>query len=82
MKDCVMSFGHQTKKFSNLTQEKLQQMSAAVEASAAQKLREILGEDVALIKGGVYEKSLGKFHSIVAPQSVIDRLRDAGVLED
>lgn len=77
-----MSFSNQIEKFVKTTQDKLGHMSAAVETNAVRKLREILGEDVTLIKEGAYDKSLGKFHSIDAPQSVIDRLRDAGVLKD
>lgn len=77
-----MSFGNQLKKFAEMTTEQMRAASAEDEARAKQTLRDILGEDVLLIKDVTYDQSLGKFYAIDAPQSVIDRLRDAGVLKD
>ncbi len=77
-----MSFSDQIKRFADDTKAKLGDVVKQVEANAQKRLREVLGDDVSLIKSIRLDADVGKFHAIDAPQSVIDRLRAADLLKD
>lgn len=77
-----MGFGDQIKKFADDAKAKLDEQVKEVEANAKKRLHELLGDDVSLIKSIRLDADVGKFHAVDAPQSVIDRLRAAGLLKD
>ena len=77
-----MGFSDQIKQFVDGAKAKLDGQVKVIEENAKKRLHEILGDDVSLIKSIRLDADVGKFHSIDAPPSVIDRLRTAGLLKD
>lgn len=77
-----MSFSDQIKKFAEDSKAKMDDAVEQVRANAEGRLREILGDDVSLIKSIRLDADVGKFHAVDAPQSVIDQIRAAGLLRD
>lgn len=70
------------KSFAQTTLARGQKRSAEDIELAKQTLVRLLGDDISLIKDITYNQRLGKFHSIEAPETVIKKLRDAGLLKD
>lgn len=77
-----MAFGDQIKRFSENAKQQLEAQKKQVEQNAKQRLVEILGDDVALIKSIALDADIGKFYNIDAPHDVVDRLRIAGVVKE
>jgi hypothetical protein len=79
--DKIMGFSDDIKKFSNKTKENMQEKVKEVEINAEKILHDLLGEDISLIENISFDTDVGKFHNVVAPESVIDKLREAGLLK-
>ena len=77
-----MAFGDQIKHFTEKAKQQMEAQKKQVEQNAKQRLVEILGDDVALIKSIALDTDVGKFYNIDAPQEVVDRLRSAGVVKE
>lgn len=77
-----MAFGDQIKRFAENAKQQMEAQKKEVEQNAKQRLAEILGDDVALIKSITLDADVGKFYNIDAPQEVVDRLRSAGVVKE
>lgn len=77
-----MKFGDQIKNFAESAKEKIDAQVQDLEQRAKAKLHELLGDDVALVKSISLDADVGKFHLVDAPQSVVDRIRAAGLLKD
>jgi len=77
-----MAFGDQIKRFTENAKQQMEAQKKQVERNARQRLVEILGDDVALIKNIALDTDIGKFYNIDAPQEVVDRLRSAGVVKE
>ena len=76
-----MSFSGDIKTFTNATKAKLDEALAQVEKNAKARLVEILGDDVSLIKSIRLDADVGKFYEVDAPDSVVEKLRQAGLLK-
>lgn len=77
-----MGFGDQIRRFTDDAKAKLDAQVEVVRASAEKRLHELLGDDVSLISSIRLDADVGKFYAVDAPQSVIDRLRAAGLMKD
>lgn len=82
MRENKMAFGDQIKRFTENAKQQLEDQKKQVEQNAKQRLIEILGDDIALIKSIAMDADVGKFYDIDAPQAIIDRLRSAGVVKE
>ena len=51
-----------------------------VEKAAGEILNDILGDEVSLIESISFSKAEGKFHSVEAPDEILDKLREADLL--
>lgn len=77
-----MGFGDQIKKFTDAAKTSIDPQAKTVEANARAKLAELLGDDISLIKSICLDADVGKFHSVDAPVSIVDRIHAAGLLKD
>lgn len=77
-----MGFADEVKKFTDSAKTKLADAQKQVEMNANQRLLEILGDDVGLIKSIKLDMDVGKFYEIDAPVEVVDRLRAANVVKE
>lgn len=82
MRENKMDFGDQIKRFTENAKQQSEAQKKQVEQNAKQRLVEILGHDVALIKSIALDADIGKFYNIDAPQEVVDQLRIAGVVKE
>ena len=60
----------------------LEEQQRQLQETAKQRLFEVLGNDVGLVKGIALDADVGKFFDIDAPQEVVDRLRAAGLVRE
>jgi hypothetical protein len=77
-----MGFGDQIQKFGDGVMAQLDVKKKEAQVNAEERLRELLGEDVALIKSSSLDLDVGKFYAVDAPEAVIARIRAAGLLRD
>lgn len=59
---------------------KLEDQKRQLEERAKQRLVEVLGGDIRLVKAIALDADVGKFFDIDAPPEIIDRLRSAGLI--
>lgn len=76
-----MGFEDQIKAFANNTKEAMETKRLEVENNAKKALHDLLGDDVSQIKSISLDADIGKFHSVVAPESVLAKLREAKLLK-
>ncbi|WP_139112764.1 hypothetical protein [Stutzerimonas nitrititolerans] len=74
-----MGFSDQIKAFAEQAKSSLELKKAEVEANARKVLSELLGEEVSKIESISLNSDTGKFHSVVAPESIIQKLKDANL---
>lgn len=77
-----MSSSDQIRKFAESTNAKIKKMSADDIERAKQVLHQVLGEDVTEFQNFTYYQKLGKFQSVGASESAIQKVCDAGLLND
>ncbi|MCE3606565.1 hypothetical protein LXA47_23600 [Massilia sp. P8910] len=77
-----MGFADEVKKFTGTAKAKLVDAQKQVEMNAKQRLLEVLGDDVGLIKSIKLDMDVGKFYEIDAPVEVVERLRAADVVKE
>jgi hypothetical protein len=76
-----MSFSDSIKTFVDKATASLEDQKARVAENAKRVLSETLGQDAGLIRGIVLNADTGKFHDIDAPEHVIQKLREAKLVE-
>lgn len=77
-----MRFEDKIKAFVNNSKSDIEARKAEAESNAKKVLQNLLGEDVSKIEDIALNFDTGKFHSVVAPEYVIAKLRDANLLEN
>jgi len=76
-----MGFEDQIKAFTDKSKEVMEAKKLEVESSAKKALHDLLGDDVSQIQSISLDTDIGKFHSVVAPESVLAKLRKANLLK-
>lgn len=76
-----MGFADDINKFSNKVNEAMEAKKREVGENAKKVLADVLGEDASLIESISLDADIGKFHSVVAPEKVIAKLREANLLK-
>lgn len=76
-----MRFEEQVNEFADKVKEEMDEKVREVEENAKKALRDLLGEEVSQIQSISLDADIGKFHSVVAPESVLAKLREAGLLK-
>lgn len=76
-----MGLEDQIKAFSEKFSEATEVKKLEVENNAMNILRKLLGDDFSKIQSIALDADIGKFHSVVAPESVITKLREANLLK-
>ena len=76
-----MGFSDQIKSFTEQAKSSLELKKAEVEANARKVLSELLGEDISKIESISLNADTGKFHSVAAPENIIQKLKDANLWE-
>lgn len=72
-----MGFGDQIKVFAEKAKSDIEAKKVEAESNAKKALVDLLGEDASQIESISLNLDTGKFHSVVAPENVIAKLRDA-----
>lgn len=76
-----MGFKDQIKAFTDETNEAMEAKKREVENNAKKVLHDLLGDEVSQIQSISLDADIGKFHSVVAPESVLAKLREANLLK-
>lgn len=76
-----MEFDDQIKAFGNKAKEAMETKKREVENNAKKILHDLLGEEVSQIQSISLDADIGKFHSVVAPESILAKLREANLLK-
>ena len=76
-----MGLEDQIKAFSEKSSDKMDAKKLEVSNNAMNMLRELLGDDFSKIQSIALDADIGKFHSVVAPESVLAKLREANLLK-
>lgn len=76
-----MGFEDQIKAFTEKAKKDIEAKMAEVKNNANKALQDLLGEDASKIESISLNTNTGKFYSVVAPESVIDKLRCANLLK-
>ncbi|OGS98228.1 MAG: hypothetical protein A3F73_01855 [Gallionellales bacterium RIFCSPLOWO2_12_FULL_59_22] len=76
-----MGFEDQIKAFADKAKEAMEAKKLEVENNAKKALHDLLGEDVSKIQSISLDADIGKFHSVVAPESILAKLREANLLK-
>lgn len=76
-----MGFGDQIKAFAEKAKSNIEAKQAEAESNAKKALLDLLGEEASQIESISLNLDTGKFHSVVAPENIITKLRDANLLE-
>lgn len=78
-----MGFSKSVKQFADRAKAKMHEAQAEGEARALEALKSTLGEDVNLLTAAPkYDLTRGKFYDVQAPDSVLAKLRAAGLLQE
>jgi len=78
-----MGFGNSVKQFADKAKAQMREAQAQDEARALAALKSTLGEDINLItEVPKYDLERGKFYDVQAPDSVLAKLRVAGLLRE
>lgn len=77
-----MSFSDQIKKFSDNAKNEIEKKKKEVEVNARNRLQELLLDEAREIKSITLDADIGKFYDVVAPASVLEKLRKAGLLRE
>ncbi len=76
-----MKFEDQIKAFTDKTKETLENKKQEIEENAKKVLHDLLGNDISQIQSISLDTDVGKFHNVVAPESVLSKLRNANLLK-
>lgn len=76
-----MGFEDQIKAFGDKAKEAMEAKKREVESNAKKVLHDLLGDDVSQIQSISLDADIGKFHSVVAPESILAKLREANLLK-
>lgn len=76
-----MGFEDQIKAFGDKAKKAMEAKKREVENNAKKILDDLLGEEVSQIQSISLDADIGKFHSVVAPESILAKLREANLLK-
>lgn len=76
-----MGFSDEINRFTDKAKETIEAKKREVEENAKKVLKDLLGDDVSQIESIVLDADIGKFHSVVAPEGVLAKLREADLLK-
>ena len=76
-----MGFEDQIKAFGDNAKEAMEAKKREVESNAKKVLHDLLGDDVSQIQSISLDADIGKFHSVVAPESILAKLCEANLLK-
>ncbi|MER0215642.1 MAG: hypothetical protein DU481_05460 [Nitrosomonas sp.] len=76
-----MGFEDQIKAFNDKAKEAMEAKKREVESNAKKALHDLLGDEVSQIQSISLDADIGKFHSVVAPESILAKLREANLLK-
>lgn len=76
-----MGFKDQIKAFNDKAKEAMEAKKHEVESNAKKALHDLLGDEVSQIQSISLDADIGKFHSVVAPESILAKLREANLLK-
>ncbi|MDO9048187.1 MAG: hypothetical protein Q7U66_10685 [Methylobacter sp.] len=76
-----MRFEDQIKAFADKTKDALENKKQEIEENAKKVLHDPLGNDISQIQSISLDTDVGKFHSVVASESVLAKLRNANLLK-
>jgi hypothetical protein len=79
--EITMGFQDQVSAFTDKAKAALETQKEEVQRNAEKVLRDLLGDDATLVKSISLDADCGKFYDVVAPESVISKLRTAGLLK-
>jgi hypothetical protein len=80
-REIPMSFKDQIRTFCTKANEALEAKKREVENNAKKVLHDLLGDEVSQIQSISLDADVGKFHSVVAPERVLAKLREANLLK-
>jgi hypothetical protein len=76
-----MSFADQVKAFADKAKAALDAKQKEVELNGKKVLQDLLGDEVSKIQSIRLDTDCGKFYDVVAPESIIAKLRAAGLMK-
>ena len=76
-----MGFQDQIKAFGDKAKKAMETKKREVESNAKKVLHDLLGDEVSRIQSISLDADIGKFHSVVAPESILAKLREANLLK-
>lgn len=77
-----MSFGNDIGKFVENQKARLAQAQKQAEQRFSKRLEEVLGADVHKITGGTIDLDSGTMRDVQAPEDVLYRLKEAGLIRE
>lgn len=76
-----MGFEGQIKAFTDKAKEDLDAKVSEAEKNAKKVLHDLLGDEISQIQSISLDADIGKFHSVIAPESILAKLREADLLK-
>lgn len=76
-----MSFSDDIKKFTEKAKKGFEEAKEQLAINAKNRLQEVLGDEADKIKSIKLDADVGKFYDVDAPESVLKKLRNEGLLK-
>lgn len=76
-----MGFEDQIKAFAEKAKSDIEAKKTEAESNAQKVLLDLLGEEISQVESISLNLDTGKFHSVVAPENIITKLRGANLLD-